>query len=28
IHMIRKGQCMHPKSQGLSPADSFYRLAA
>ncbi|ECH3375680.1 IS6 family transposase, partial [Salmonella enterica] len=27
-HMIRKGQCMHPKSQGLSPADSFYRLAA
>lgn len=28
IHMIRKGQCMHPNSQGLSPADSFYRLAA
>lgn len=28
IHMIRKGQYMHPKSQDLSPADSFYLLAA
>jgi len=28
IHMIRKGQYQHPKSQRLSPAGSFYLLIA
>jgi len=28
IHMIRKGQYQHPKSEGLSPAEQFYLLAA
>ncbi|WP_419236836.1 IS6 family transposase [Serratia fonticola] len=28
IHMIRKGQYQHPQSEGLSPAEQFYLLAA
>ncbi|MDE9589761.1 IS6 family transposase, partial [Xenorhabdus bovienii] len=28
IHMIRKGQYQHPQSDGLSPAEQFYLLAA
>ncbi|KYQ99530.1 integrase [Serratia plymuthica] len=28
IHMIRKGQFQHPQSEGLSPAEQFYVLAA
>ncbi|MFT2793889.1 IS6 family transposase [Serratia sp. T13T92] len=28
IHMIRKGQYQHPESEGLSPAEQFYLLAA
>ncbi|MDE9436106.1 IS6 family transposase [Xenorhabdus bovienii] len=28
IHMIRKGQYQHPQSNGLSPAEQFYLLAA
>ncbi|MDE9484150.1 IS6 family transposase [Xenorhabdus bovienii] len=28
IHMIRKGQYQHPQSDGLSPAEQFYFLAA
>jgi transposase-like protein len=28
IHMIRKGQYYHPKSDGLSPAEQFYLLTA
>lgn len=28
IHMIRKGQYQHPLSEGLSPAEQFYLLAA
>ncbi|MDE9552699.1 IS6 family transposase [Xenorhabdus bovienii] len=28
IHMIRKGQYQHPQSDGLSPAEPFYLLAA
>ena len=27
-HMIRKGQYQHPQSEGLSPAEQFYLLAA
>ena len=28
IHMIRKGQYQHQQSEGLSPAEKFYLLAA
>ncbi|WP_145569294.1 IS6 family transposase [Yersinia mollaretii] len=28
IHMIRKGQYQYPKTEGLSPAEQFYLLAA
>lgn len=28
IHMIRKGQYQPPQSDGLSPAEQFYLLAA
>ncbi|MGE4686765.1 IS6 family transposase [Yersinia enterocolitica] len=28
VHMIRKGQYHHPQSDGLSPAEQFYLLAA
>ncbi|WP_301213786.1 IS6 family transposase [Yersinia sp. 22-579] len=28
IHMIRKGQYQHPQSEGFSPAEKFYLLAA
>lgn len=28
LHMIRKGQYQHPQSDGLSPAEQFYLLAA
>ena len=28
LHMIRKGQYQHPQSEGLSPAEQFYLLAA
>ncbi|MDE9454120.1 IS6 family transposase [Xenorhabdus bovienii] len=28
IHMVRKGQYQHPQSDGLSPAEQFYLLAA
>ncbi|MDE9590328.1 DDE-type integrase/transposase/recombinase, partial [Xenorhabdus bovienii] len=28
IHIIRKGQYQHPQSDGLSPAEQFYLLAA
>ena len=28
IHMIQKGQYPHPQSEGLSPAEQFYLLAA
>ncbi len=28
IHMIRKGRYQHPQSEGLSPAEQFYLLAA
>ena len=28
FHMIRKGQYQHPQSEGLSPAEQFYLLAA
>ncbi|CQJ67426.1 transposase [Yersinia intermedia] len=28
IHMIRKGQYQHPQSEGLSPTEQFYLLAA
>ncbi|QIP94566.1 integrase (plasmid) [Serratia fonticola] len=28
IYMIRKGQYQHPQSEGLSPAEPFYLLAA
>lgn len=28
LNMIRKGQYQHPKSEGLSPAEQFYLLAA
>ncbi|MFW5394143.1 IS6 family transposase [Yersinia sp. 2544 StPb PI] len=28
IHMIRKGQYQHPQSEGFSPAEQFYLLAA
>lgn len=28
IHMIRKGQYLHPDSDGLPLAESFYLLAA
>ncbi|PJX31441.1 IS6 family transposase [Klebsiella sp. A-Nf5] len=28
LHMIRKGQYQHPQSEGLSPAEKFYFLAA
>ncbi len=28
LHMIRKWQYKHPQSDGLSPAEQFYLLAA
>ncbi|RDL15182.1 DDE superfamily endonuclease [Serratia fonticola] len=28
LNMIRKGQYQHPQSEGLSPAEQFYLLAA
>ncbi|HHL2713228.1 TPA: IS6 family transposase [Yersinia enterocolitica] len=28
IHIIRKGQYQHPQSEGLSPEEQFYQLAA
>ncbi|AIA46973.1 transposase [Serratia sp. FS14] len=28
LHIIRKGQYQHSQSEGLSPAEQFYLLAA